>query len=104
MEKIDVLINDIKQFGVESTEQYNRNKEINRDQYFKLIDRIEELVLEDFSTSEKFEYFLQYWNQDIRKTGRFIISNSFRENYIDLNSFLILSNDFIGVVNWLKTD
>lgn len=102
MEKINILINDIQQFGIESTEQYNRNKEINRGQYFKLVERIEELALEDFSTSEKFEYFLQYWNQDIRKVGRFAISNSFRENYIDLNSFLILSNDFIGVVNWLK--
>lgn len=102
MEKINILINDIQQFKVESTEQYNRNKEINREQYFKLVERIEELALEDFSISEKFEYFLQYWNQDIRKVGRFVISNSFRENYIDLNSFLILSNDFIGAVNWLK--
>lgn len=102
MEKINILINDIQQFKVESTEQYNRNKEINREQYFKLIERIEELALEDFSTSEKFEYFLQYWNQDVRKVGRFVISNSFIENYIDLNSFLILSNDFIGAVNWLK--
>lgn len=102
MEKINILINDIQQFEVESTEQYNRNNEINREQYFKLVERIEELVLEDFSTSEKFEYFLQYWNQDIRKAGRFVISNSFRENYIDLNFYLILSNDFIGAVNWLK--
>lgn len=102
MEKINMLINDIEQFEVESIEQYNRNNEINQEQYFKLVDRIEELVLEDFSTSEKFEYFMQYWNQEIRKAGRFLISNSFRENYIDLNSFLILSNDFIGAVNWLK--
>lgn len=102
MEKINILINDIQQFEVVSREQYNRNKEINREQYFKLVERLEDLAIEDFSTSEKFEYFLQYWNQDIRKTGRFVISNSFRKNYIDLNSFLILSNDFIGAVNWLK--
>lgn len=102
MEKIIILINDIQQFEVESREQYNRNEEINREQYFKLVERLEDLAVEDFSTSEKFEYFLQYWNQDIRKTGRFVISNSFRKNYIDLNSFLILSNDFIGAVNWLK--
>lgn len=102
MEKINDLINDIQQFKVVSTEQYNRNNEINRSQYFKLVERLEELVLEDFSSSEKFEYFLQYWNQDIRKAGRFVISNSFRENYIDLNNFLILSNDFIGAVEWLK--
>jgi hypothetical protein len=102
MEKINILIDDIQQFKDESTVQYNRNKEINRDQYFKLVERIEELALEDFSTSEKFEYFLQYWNQDIRKVGRFAISNSFIGNYIDLNSFLILSNDFIGAVDWLK--
>ena len=90
MEKINILINDIQQFEVVSREQYNRNKEINREQYFKLVERLEDLAIEDFSTSEKFEYFLQYWNQDIRKTGRFVISNSFRKNYIDLNSFLIL--------------
>lgn len=102
MEKINVLINDIQQFGVASTEQYNSNNEINRLQYLKLVERIEELVLEDFITSEKFEYFFQYWNQDIRKAGRIVINNSFRENYIDLNNFLILSNDFIGAVNWLK--
>lgn len=102
MEKINILVNDIQQFGVESTEEYNKNNEINREEYFKLVERIEELAIEDFSTSEKFEYFLQYWNQDIRKTGRFVIRNSFRENYIDLNSFLILSNDFLGAVNWLK--
>ncbi|MFH6958917.1 hypothetical protein ACHRV1_16075 [Flavobacterium aquidurense] len=102
MEKINSLINDIQQFNIESTEQYNINNEINREQYFKLVERIEALVLEDFSTSEKFQYFLQYWNQDIRKAGRFVISNSFRENYIDINNFLILSNDFIGAVNWLK--
>lgn len=92
MEKINILISEIQQFKIESTEQYNRNKEINREQYFKLVERIEELALEDFSTSEKFEYFLQYWNQDIRKVGRFVVSNSFRENY----------NDFIGAVNWLE--
>ncbi|HTG67565.1 MAG TPA: hypothetical protein VL859_14435 [Flavobacterium sp.] len=102
MEKINILINDIQQFGAESTEKYNRDKEINSEQYFKLIKRIDQLTLEDFSTSEKFEHFLSFWNQDIRKVGRFIISNSFRENSIDLNSFLILSNDFIGAVNWLK--
>ena len=102
MEKVNILIHDIQQFNFESTEQYNKNNEINREQYFKLVERIEELVLEDFKTSDKFEYFFQYWNQDIRKTGRFVISNSFRENYIDLNNFLILSNDFIGAVNWLK--
>lgn len=102
MEKINILINDIQLFQVESTEQYNRNNEINAEQYFELIERIEKLVLEDFRTSEKFEYFLSYWNQDVRKVGRFVISNSFRENYIDLNSFLILSNDFIGAVDWLK--
>ncbi|WP_409416705.1 hypothetical protein [Flavobacterium sp. PS2] len=102
MEKINILINDIQQFEVESKEQYNRNEEINREQYFKLVDRIEELAFEDFSTSEKFEYFFQYWNQDNRKATRFVISNSFIDNYIDLNSFLILSNDFVGAVNWLK--
>ncbi|KUJ62459.1 hypothetical protein AR687_08385 [Flavobacteriaceae bacterium CRH] len=102
MEKINILINDIQQFGVESMEQYNRNKEINREQYFKLLEQIEELECDDFNTSEKFQYFLEYWNQDIRKAGRFVISNSFRENYIDSNSFLILSNDFIGAVNWLR--
>ncbi len=102
MEKKDILINDIEQFGVESTEQYNRDKEINQVQYFKLIERLDELKVEDFHSPEKFEYFLSYWNQDIRKVGRFIISNSFRENSVDLNSFLILSNDFIGAVNWLK--
>lgn len=102
MEKINILVNDIQQFGVESTEEYNKNNEINREQYFKLVERLDELGIDDFSSSEKFEYFLQYWNQDIRKTGRFVIKNSFRENYIDLNSFLILSNDFIGAVNWLK--
>lgn len=102
MEKIDILINDIKQFGVESTEQYNKEKEINQTRYFKLVERIDDLKVEDFHSSEKFEYFLRYWNQDIRKAGRFIISNSFRENSIDLNSFLILSNDFIGAINWLK--
>ena len=102
MAKINILINDIQQFEAESTAQYNSNKEINRDQYFKLVERIDKLALEDFSTSEKFEYFLRYWNQDIRKAGRFVISNSFVENSIDLNSFLILSNDFIGAVNWLK--
>lgn len=102
MEKKEILISDIVQFGVESTEQYNREKEINQVQYFKLIERLDELKVEDFDSPEKFEYFLRYWNQDIRKAGRFIISNSFRENSIDLNSFLILSNDFIGAVNWLK--
>lgn len=102
MEKINILISNIQQFQVDSTEQYNRNNEINREEYFKLVDRIEELILEDFSTSEKFEYFLKYWNQDIRKVGRFVIRNSFKGNYIDLNSFLILSDDFIGAVNWLK--
>ena len=102
MEKKDILINDIKQLGIESTEQYNRDKEINQVQYFKLIERLDELKVEDFDSSEKFEYFLRYWNQDIRKAGRFIISNSFKENFIDLNSFLILSNDFIGAINWLK--
>jgi hypothetical protein len=102
MEKINILINDIQQFTVESTAQYNRNNEINAEQYFKLVERLEELAVVDFSTSEKFEYFLGYWNQDIRKVGRFSIGNSFRENYIDLNSFLILSNDFIGAINWLK--
>jgi|GEM_PF-4189921 len=102
MEKINILINDIQQFRIESTEQYNRSKEINRDQYFKLVERLDGLALEDFSTSEKFEYFLRYWNQDIRKVERIIISKSFIENYIDVNSLLILSNDFIEVVNWLK--
>ncbi|KFF02911.1 hypothetical protein [Flavobacterium reichenbachii] len=77
MEKINILINDIQQFGAESMEQYNRNKEINREQYFKLVERIEELSVNDFNTSEKFEYFLRYWNQDIRKAGRFVISNAF---------------------------
>lgn len=71
MEKVNILIIDIQQFGVESTKQYNRNKEIDREQYFKLVKRIEELAYDDFNTSEKFEYFLQYWNQDIRKAGRF---------------------------------
>jgi hypothetical protein len=102
MEKINILINDIQQFGTESTEKYNIDKEINSEQYLKLVKRIDELELEDFSTPEKFEHFLRFWNQDTRKVGRFIISNSFRGNFIDLNSFLILSNDFIGAVNWLK--
>ncbi|MDL2144403.1 hypothetical protein QQY79_17885 [Flavobacterium tructae] len=102
MEKINTLINDIQKFQIESTEQYNRNNEINREQYFKLVYRLEELKVEDFSTSEKYEYFLRYWNQDVRKVGRFVISDSFKNNYIDLNSFLILSNDFIGAVSWLK--
>ena len=102
MEKIVLLINEIQQFEVESTEQYNRHKEINKEQYFKLVKRLDELVLEDFNSSEKFEYFLRYWNQDIRKAGRFVINNSFKGNHIDLNSFLILSNDFIGAVSWLK--
>ena len=102
MQKKDILINDIKQFGLESTEQYNIDKEINQVQYFKLIERLDQLKVEAFDSPEKFEYFLRYWNQDIRKAGRFIISNSFRENSIDLNSFLILSNYFIGAVNWLK--
>jgi len=102
METINILINDIEQFQAASTEQYNRSNEIDSAQYFNLIDRINILTLEDFSTSEKFEYFLNYWNQDIRKAGRFVISNSFNYNAIDLNSFLILSNDFIGAVNWLK--
>lgn len=102
MEKIYILINDIQQFEVESTEQYNINKEINKQQYFNLVKRIDELALEDFNSSEKYEYFLKYWNQDIRKAGRFVISDSFKGNHIDLNSFLILSNDFIGAVSWLK--
>ena len=102
MEKVDVLINDIKQFEVESTEQYNRDKEIDQTQYFKLVERIDELVVEDFHSSEKFEYFLRYWNQDVRKAGRFVIGKSFRGNSIDQNSFLIISNDFIGVVYRLK--
>lgn len=79
MEKINILINDIQQFRVESIEQYNTNYEINRGQYFKLIDRIDELTVEDFNAFEKFEYFLEYWNQDIRKVGRFVVRNSFRE-------------------------
>ena len=102
MEKIDVLINDIQQFKVESTEQYNINQEINKEEYFYLVKRINELALEDFNSSEKFEYFLKYWNQDIRKDGRFVICNPFEGNHIDINSFLILSNDFIGVLSWLK--
>ncbi len=102
MEKIDILINDLEQFRVESIEQYNRIKEINQEQYFKLVERIDELAIEDFNSSEKFEYFLRYWNQDVRKAGRFVISNSFKGNHIDLNSFQILSNDFIGAVSWLK--
>ncbi|MBF2709858.1 hypothetical protein [Flavobacterium soyangense] len=63
MEKKDILINDIDQFGVESIEQYNRDKEINQVQYFKLIERLDELKVEDFHSPEKFEYFLRYWNQ-----------------------------------------
>ena len=102
MEKIDILINDIQLFEVESTRQYDSNEEINKQQYFKLVKRIDELALEDFNTPEKYESFLRYWNQDIRKAGRLVISNSFIGNNIDLNSFLILSNDFIGVVSWLK--
>ncbi len=102
MQKIQILINDIEKFQVESTDQYNREKKINLVEFFNLIEQIDGLASEDFNTSEKFELFLKYWNQDIRKLGRLLLSNSLKENSINLNSFLILSNDFIGLLAFLK--
>lgn len=102
MKKIDTLAKEIQLFEVEYTKQYNRDEEINKEKYFKLVKKINELKIEDFNSSEKCEHFYRYWNQDTRMAERFVISNSFKGNHIDLNFFLILSNDFIGAINWLK--
>jgi hypothetical protein len=71
MKKIDTLAKEIQLFEVEYTKQYNRDEEINKEKYFKLVKKINELKIEDFNSSENVNIFIdigiktQEWLKDL---------------------------------------
>lgn len=102
MKKIENIKKEIIEFFLNAGKQHNDNGEIDKSKYFYLLTLVNELVLEDFSRAEYYNHFLKNWNQAERSTSRLIVHKSFENNYIDLHSYLTLTNELNSLVGWLR--
>lgn len=98
------LRNDIKNFNLEAdSNQVNDNKWlVEKSAYMNLINRIFQLTMEDFETKDKFNFFSEFLIHDERKKKLIFIGNSFLENHLDQNSFLMMSNFLESIREKLK--
>jgi hypothetical protein len=98
----EFLIRDIEIFLPQARDLFNRSRIVKKSDYLSLATRISALTIEDFESEEKFNYFMNYVNQDQRRADRYVLEQLFREDYLDDGPFLWMCNYLMGIVNWLK--
>lgn len=97
------LIKDLEYFIEESVPLYNKEKIVKKSVYDSLVERIDSLKSADFESSVKYRYFLSKYIDNIPKQKeKMAISNSFKDNYLELEPFNKMINHFIFVASWLK--
>lgn len=103
MDTPKLLIDDIRNFSNKAVEIQNQYGKIEKTEYFDLMERIHILSVDDFESEDKYNFFLQFFNQNQRSADRDVVKNSLRNGeYLDVGPFLFMCNDLNGIANWLE--
>jgi hypothetical protein len=95
------LINDLKSFYKELTELNIKDNFVNRDKYFELIKRVENLSESDFETEEKYNSFLKVVNKPQNKADLIFFEENFTQDNIKVG-LIWITNYISNVIDWLK--
>lgn len=96
------LIINIESFLQESIRNNNEGKHFEKLKFFEIVTGISYLTVNNFDSKEKFQYFLNYYNQPNRRMEKHLIENGITNNNLEGGNFLRMCNYLHGIKNWMK--